>query len=168
MTKERQESYSPNFASRVRVSSAIEIRTNNDEKHQGHIVFKEARLAPLSRITSLILFPYNPENSISLPPGILTRPIFRDGGVLKGWRVTNDGVEMYVYANSGLICPIKKDPVTTAERNGRYGRHRFENPPMVFANECDSSSPLSSSLTPFYSRPSLQTFFSRSLFRLRV
>lgn len=45
--------------------------------------------APLA---SPILFPYNPENSISLPPGILTRPIFRGGGVPKGRRVTNDGV----------------------------------------------------------------------------
>lgn len=53
-----------------------------------------------------------------------------------------------MYTNSGLICPIKKDSVTRAERNGGYDRHRFENPPMVFANECDSSSPLRSSLAP--------------------
>lgn len=54
-----------------------------------------------------------------------------------------------MYTNSGLICPIKKDPVTTVERNSGYDRHRFENPPMVFANECDSSSLLRSSLSLF-------------------
>lgn len=89
---------SPNsFASRVCLSSSSELDAS-PRRRAGTV--------------SPILFPYNPENSISLPPGILTRPIFRGGGVCvcvpKGRRVTDDGV--CAYTNSGLICPIKKDP----------------------------------------------------------
>jgi len=107
----------------------------------------------------LILFSYNPENSISF-----AARYFNETDIL--WRRCAErpagderrGGSGGVYTNSGLICPIKEDPVTIAERNGGYDKHRFENLPMVFANERDSSSPLSS----------FPDLFLPSFFRLRV
>lgn len=77
---DHQEDPSSNlFASCVCVSFAIE---QTDEMLQGRCLHKLARI-PSFR-ASPILFPYKPEISILLPPGILTRPISRVGDAPKG------------------------------------------------------------------------------------